>query len=107
MPVLQSGSMALELNKLTKDVNALGQNLAERLAELAEQLPVAQAALNGIGVADEALRRKVEAARQHRWAGAIPTAEAVNEAFPLPAVPARLPVISAGRSLGFPHPPAV
>src|SRR2546430_1992946 len=35
--------MALELNKLTKDVNALGQNLAERLAELAQQLPAAQA----------------------------------------------------------------
>ena len=73
--------MALELNKLTKDVNALGQNLAERLAALAEQLPAAQSALNDIGVADEALLRKVEAARQHRWAGAIPTAEAVGEAF--------------------------
>ena len=47
--------MALELNKLTKDVNALGQNLAERLAALAEQLPAAQTALVGIGVADEAL----------------------------------------------------
>ena len=38
--------MALELNKLTKDVNALGQNLAERLAALAEQLPAAQSALS-------------------------------------------------------------
>jgi len=94
--------MALELNKLTKDVNALGQNLAERLAELAEQLPLAQAALNEIGVADEALRRKVEAARQHRWAGAIPTAEAVNAAFPLPAVPARYNVIAADGSQVYP-----
>jgi len=94
--------MALELNKLTKDVNALGQNLAERLAELAEQLPLAQAALDGIGVADEALRRKVEAARQHRWAGAIPTAEAVNEAFPLPVVPARYNVIAADGSQVYP-----
>src|SRR5437660_321953 len=94
--------MALELNKLTKDVNALGQNLAEKLAELAEQLPLAQAALNGIGVADEALRRKVEAARRLRWAGAIPTAEAVNEAFPLPAVPARYNVIAADGSQVYP-----
>ena len=94
--------MALELNKLTKDVKALGENLAERLAELAEQLPAAQAALDAIGVADDTLRRKVEAARQHRWAGAIPTAEAVNEAFPLPAVPARYNVIAADGSQVYP-----
>lgn len=94
--------MSLELNKLTKDVNALGQSLAERLVELAEQLPVAQSALNSIGVADEALLRKVEEARRHRWAGAIPTAEAVNQAFPLPAVPARYNVIAADGSQVYP-----
>ena len=94
--------MALELNKLTKDVNALGHNLAERLAELAEQLPVAQTALDSIAVADEALLRKVEAARRHRWAGAIPTSEAVGEAFPLPAVPARYNVIAADGSQVYP-----
>lgn len=94
--------MALELNKLTKDVDALGQNLAQRLAELAEQLPAAQASLNSIGVADQALLRKVEAARRHRWAGAIPTGEAVNEAFPLPPVPARYNVIAADGSQIYP-----
>ena len=94
--------MALELNKLTKDVNALGQNLAERLAALAEQLPAAQTALVGIGVADEALLRKVAAARQHRWAGAIPTAEAVGESFPLPPAPARYNVIAADGSQVYP-----
>jgi hypothetical protein len=94
--------MALELNKLTKDVNVLGHNLAEQLAELAEQLPVAQTALSSIGVADEALLRKIEAARQHRWAGAIPTSETVGEAFPLPAVPARYNVIAADGSQVYP-----
>jgi hypothetical protein len=94
--------MSLELNKLTKDVDALGQNLAERLTELAKQLPAAQAALDSIGVADDALLRKVEAARRHRWAGAIPTAEAVNEAFPLPPVPARYDVIAADGSQVYP-----
>jgi hypothetical protein len=94
--------MALELNKLTKDVDALGQNLAERLAELAEQLPAARAALDSIGVADEALQRKVEAARQYRWAGAIPTAEAVSQAFALPALPARYNVIAADGSQVYP-----
>jgi hypothetical protein len=94
--------MALELNKLTKDVDALGQNLAERLAEQAEQLPVAQSALNSIGVADEALLRKVEAARRHRWAGAIPTSEAVGEAFPLPPASPRYNVIAADGSQVYP-----
>ena len=94
--------MALELNKLTKDVNALGQNLAERLAALAEQLPAAQSALASIGVADEALLRKVAAARQHRWAGAIPTAEVVGEAFPLPPRTARYNVIAADGSQVYP-----
>jgi hypothetical protein len=94
--------MALELNKLTKDVNALSQNLAVRLAELEKQLPAAQAVLRAIGVADEALQRKVAAARQHRWAGAIPTAEAVGEAFPLPAAPARYNVMAADGSQIYP-----
>src|SRR5258706_12456941 len=72
-PVLQSSNMALELNKLTKDVDALGQNLAERLAQLAERLPAAQASLTAIGVADHMLRRKIEPAPAFRWAGPNPT----------------------------------
>jgi hypothetical protein len=94
--------MALELNKLTKEVNALGQNLAERLAELDEQLPAARAVLDGIGVADAALRRKIEAARQLRWAGAIPTAEPVNAAFPLPVALPRYNVLAADGSQIYP-----
>ena len=94
--------MALELNKLTKDVDALGQNLAERLAELADRLPAAQASLTAIGQADDALRRKIEAARAFRWAGAIPTAEPVDAAFPRPAIPARYNVIAADGSQIYP-----
>ena len=94
--------MALELNKLTKEVDALGQNLAERLAQLAERLPAAQASLTAIGVADDALRRKIEAARAFRWAGAIPTAEPVDAAYPLPPVPARYNVIAADGSQIYP-----
>ena len=93
--------MALELNKLTKDVDALGQNLAERLAQLAERLPAAQASLTAIGVADDALRRKIEAAG-NRWAGALPTAEPVDAAFPLPPVPTRYNVIAADGSQIYP-----
>ena len=54
--------LALELNKVMADVNALGGRAAQRLAELEEQLPAAHALLNDIGVADETLRRKIRAA---------------------------------------------
>jgi hypothetical protein len=94
--------MALELNKLTQQVDALGANAAQRLAELAERLPAARAVLDAIGVADDDLHRKVQAALNLRWAGAIPTAEAVNAAFPLPAHPARVNVAAADGSQIYP-----
>lgn len=100
--MLQSFSMALELNKLTHEVTALSLNLAERLAQLAERLPGAQAGLRAIGVADDALQRKVAAALPHRWAGAIPTAEAVDAAFPTPPAPARYNAMAADGSQIYP-----
>jgi hypothetical protein len=94
--------MALELNKLTKEVNALGESVARRLGELAERLPEAQAALSAIGVADEALMRKVQSALSLRWAGAIPTAEPVNQTFKLPPPAERYNVIAADGSQIYP-----
>jgi hypothetical protein len=94
--------MALELNKLTHEVTALGANLAERLTQLAERLPAAQASLQALGVADELLQRKVAAALQFRWAGAIPTAEPINAAYPAPTPPARYNAIAADGSQIYP-----
>lgn len=94
--------MALELNKLTKDVNALGESVAQRLADLAERLPPARAALNRMGPADEALMRKVQTALSLRWAGAIPTAEPPSVTFPLPLAPERYNVIAADGSQIYP-----
>ena len=94
--------MALELNKLTKEVEALGESLAQRLAELAEQLPAARSALDAIGQADDVLLRKIDIAKRHRWAGAIPTGEPVNAAFGLPDVPTRYTVIAADGSQIYP-----
>ena len=94
--------MALELNKLTHAVDALGANAARRLAELDERLPAATATLDAIGVADDELQRKVQAALRFRWAGAIPTAEPVNAALPLPAHPPRANVIAADGSQIYP-----
>ncbi|MCC6189412.1 MAG: DNA double-strand break repair nuclease NurA [Anaerolineales bacterium] len=94
--------MALELNRLTHEVTALGLNLAERLTQLAERLPGAQGSLRAIGVVDDALQRKVAAALPFRWAGAIPTAEAVDAAFPAPPAPARYNAIAADGSQIYP-----
>jgi hypothetical protein len=94
--------MALELNKLTHEVDALGANAAQRLIQLNERLPAAQAVLDSIGVADDELHRKVQSVLRFRWAGAIPTNEAVNESFPLPPQPARFNVIAADGSQIYP-----
>jgi hypothetical protein len=94
--------MSLELNKLTQQVDDLGADAAQRLAELSQRLPAAHATLNAIGVADDELRRKVQAALNFRWAGAIPTSEAVNATFPLPPHPARVNVVAADGSQIYP-----
>jgi hypothetical protein len=94
--------MALELNKLSEMVDDLGANAAERLRELDERLPAARALLEAIRVADEALHAKVRAALRLRWAGAIPTDEAVNAAFPLPPHPARVNILAADGSQIYP-----
>ena len=94
--------MALELNKLTESVQALSANAAQRLTELGERLPAALAVLNAIGLADDELRRKVDAALKLRWAGAIPTDEPINASFPLPPHPARANVIAADGSQIYP-----
>jgi hypothetical protein len=94
--------MALELNKLTHAVENLSASAAQRLTELAERLPMAQATLKAIGLADDELHRKVQAALKFRWAGAIPTAEPVDAAFPLPPHPARATVIAADGSQIYP-----
>ncbi|MBP7693256.1 MAG: DNA double-strand break repair nuclease NurA [Anaerolineales bacterium] len=93
--------MALDLSQLTQAVNALSANAAQRAAELEAQLPVARAILAALGPADDDLRRKIAKAGK-RWPGAIPTAEAVGAAFPLPPHPARVNVLAADGSQIYP-----
>ena len=97
--------MSLELNKLTHEVDALGANAAQRMRELAERLPIAEATLDTIGVADDELHQKVQAALRvtsQRWPGAMPTHEAVNEPIPRPDLPERYTVIAADGSQIYP-----
>jgi len=94
--------MALELNKLTQSVNALGENAAKRLADLNERLPAAEALLRTINGEDSELLKKIESARRFRWAGAIPSGEAVGASFPPPPHPARVNLLAADGSQIYP-----
>jgi hypothetical protein len=94
--------MALELHTLSHAVDNLSANAAQRLADLDQRLPAARALLRTIGAADEELQAKVRAALRVRWAGAIPTAEAVDAAYPLPPFPARVNILAADGSQIYP-----
>ena len=95
--------MALELNKLTSSVDALGANAARRLADLNERfLPAAQEMLKTIRADDDDLQKKIKAARKHRWAGAIPTDEPVDAVFATPPHPTRANIIAADGSQIYP-----
>lgn len=94
--------MALELNKLTSSVDALGASAAKRLTDLNERLPAAEAMLKTIRADDDELLKKIKAARVHRWAGAIPTSESASVTFPLPPHPNRLNIVAADGSQIYP-----
>lgn len=94
--------MALELNRVLPDVGLLSENAAERLAELSGKLPAARERLTAIGVADAALRARVQTVLKMRWAGAIPTEEPVDASYPCPAAPSRFDVLAADGSQIYP-----
>lgn len=96
--------MGLELNKLTHKVDSLGANAEKRLADLTKRLPVVQATFTAASSEQDKIRQKAEAviAKQIRWAGAIPTDEPIDAAFPLPAHPSRVNIIAADGSQIYP-----
>lgn len=94
--------MSLELNKLTGEINALGETLAARSTEYAATVVAARAALRAISPKAEDLQAKIDAAMRHRWAGAIPTGEPIDRRFALPPHPARVNVIAADGSQVYP-----
>ncbi len=94
--------MSLELNKLLAKVDALGEDAVKRLSELDAKLPLAKATLDSIAADPADLSAKIDRARSFRWAGAIPTVEAVNESFALPGHPERVNVVAADGSQIYP-----
>jgi len=95
--------MALELSKITQQVDALGENTIRRLEGQIARQPLAQATLNAM-VADPArLAKQIERARKLKWTGmALPTHEPPNKTYSLPALPQRYNVIAADGSQIYP-----
>ncbi len=96
--------MALELNKLTGQVDALGQALAGRRDGLAEKTAYARAVLaNQPEVSDE-LQRKIAAARRiDEWRrGAIPLGTRLDQRARLAVCPAVHTLIAADGSQIYP-----
>ena len=73
--------MALELNKVTGQVDAMGQALAGRRGELAERASRASDLLAAQPEVSEELRRKIKAARAlDEWRrGAIPLGDRLDD----------------------------
>lgn len=95
--------MALELSKLTHEINDLGANAAKRIQDLGERLPLARAALAAMAAQPDEIRARAEAvARKFRWAGAIPSDERATAAFEAPPRPPRLNVVAADGSQIYP-----
>lgn len=94
--------MTLELNKLATDVDAMGQTLAERASRLGRSAEEARKVLQGIGVAGEELRAKIDRAGD-RWPGAVPTQEPVDAVCDLPPHPGQAVIFGADGSQVYPN----
>jgi len=86
--------VTLELNKLTAQVQAMGQELASRRREYADLVTLARGWLTEYADQGERLRRSEAASVR----AAIPTGEPFDIPHPLPAIPERFTFIAADGS---------
>lgn len=96
--------MALELNKLTGQVDALGRALAGRRDEIVTRATLARATLAAQPEVSAELKRKIDAARQiDEWRrGAIPLGQRLDERRRPPPGPAACILIAADGSQIYP-----
>lgn len=96
--------VALELNKLTAQVDAMGRVMAQRGSDLAERAREARALLAERPEVSEELKRKIEIARQiDVWRrGAIPCGERLDERRRVTGGPAAYTLISTDGSQIYP-----
>jgi len=85
--------VTLELSRVAAQVRAMGEEIATREREYADLVELAQHWLVQYADQGEQLRHPAYAAR-----AAIPTAEPLDAAYPLPALPERFTVITADGS---------
>lgn len=85
--------MTLELSRLTKQVQAMGEKLAARQRQHADLVALARRWLTQYAAQGERLRHPARAIR-----AAIPTDEPLDAVHPLPAIPERFTVIAADGS---------
>ena len=96
--------MALELNKLTRQVEAMGRALAARQRDHASLLELARAALATHAAVTAELRQKVAAAHQAdaSWRGAEPLGARLDERHAPAAAPQPATLIAADGSQIYP-----
>lgn len=97
-------NVALELNKLTRQVAAMGQALAARAGELSGRAAQARALLAAHPEVSDALQQKIEAARRtDEWRrGAVPLGQRLDERRQPQAAPPTYTLIAADGSQIYP-----
>lgn len=105
--------MTLELNQVSPQVKAMGRSLQAQRPEQTEALEQARTLLRQFAAEPEALHDRINRAetvqqsQRFGWVGAAPTAEALDQANPLPACPEQLTVIASDGSQILPDQHAI
>lgn len=95
-------TMTLELNKVTRQVEEMGQVLAERAERRQRALPAAHALLRHFAHQQEELRRVAESEAGRRWRCASPGNEPLDASYATPDLPQRVTLIAADGSQIYP-----
>ena len=105
--------MTLELNQVSPQVKAMGRRLQAQRPEQTEALDWARTLLRQFSTEPEALHERINRAetvqqsQRFGWVGAAPTAEALDQAYPLPGCPEQVTVIASDGSQILPDQHAI
>jgi hypothetical protein len=105
---IEDGIMTLELNKVTAQIDDMGQVLAGRLGQERRVLPAARGLLHLFAHRQEELRQVAASEPGQQLRCASPGDEPLDSAFPVLALPERLTLVAADGSQIYPdrHGPA-
>jgi hypothetical protein len=94
--------MTLELNKVTQQIEDMGQVLAERAGRQRKALPAARELLHLFARQQSQLREVAESEAGQRWRCASPGDEPLDGTFPNPGLPQRFTLVAADGSQIYP-----